>query len=119
MLPRRLHELERGEIDIAVVSTPQSLSDTFRAEPLYTERYVVVFPLGHRFERLNAIALADVSGEDYVDRLPCDLRESVMAACSQRKVELYAAFRSNARTGSSPWSSPDLASPSCRSTRYA
>ena len=94
MLPQLLHELERGEIDIAVVSTPQSLGDTFRAEPLYTERYVVVFPPGHRFERLNAIALADVSGEDYVDRLACELRESVMAACGQRKVELYAAFRS-------------------------
>ncbi len=38
--------------------------------------------------------LADVAGEDYVDRLACELRESVMAACGQRKVELYAAFRS-------------------------
>ena len=93
-LPLLLHELEHGEIDIAVVSTPQGLSDTFRSEPLYTERYVVVFPPGHRFERLDGIALADVSGEDYVDRLACELRESVMAACGQRKVELYAAFRS-------------------------
>lgn len=93
-LPLLLHELELGEIDIAVVSTPEGLGDTFRSEPLYTERYVVVFPPGHRFERLNGIALADVSGEDYVDRLACELRESVMAACSQRKVELYAAFRS-------------------------
>lgn len=93
-LPLLLHELELGEIDIAVVSTPECLGDTFRSEPLYTERYVVVFPPGHRFERLNGIALADVSGEDYVDRLACELRESVMAACSQRKVELYAAFRS-------------------------
>ena len=93
-LPVLLHELELGEIDIAVVSTPEGLGDTFRSEPLYTERYVVVFPPGHRFERLNGIALSDVSGEDYVDRLACELRESVMAACSQRKVELYAAFRS-------------------------
>lgn len=93
-LPLLLHELELGEIDIAVVSTPEGLGDTFRSEPLYTERYVVVFPPGHRFERLNGIALSDVSGEDYVDRLACELRESVMAACSQRKVELYAAFRS-------------------------
>lgn len=94
MLPLLLHELERGEIDIALVSTPLGLGDTFRFEPLYNERYVVVFPPGHRFERLNTIALADVSGEDYVDRLACELRESVMAACGQRMVELYAAFRS-------------------------
>ena len=33
-------------------------------------------------------------GEDYVDPLACELRESVMAPCGQRKVELHAAFRS-------------------------
>src|SRR5438105_4858950 len=84
-LPVPLHALEHGEIDIAVLSTPQGLPDAFRSEPLYTERYVVVFPPGHRFERLNGISLADVSGEDYVDRLACEFRESVMAACGQRK----------------------------------
>ena len=89
-----LHDLERGELDLAVVSTPQGLGDTFRSEPLYRERYVVVFPPGHRFNRLNAITLTDVSGEDYVDRLACELREIVMEACGQRKVELYATFRS-------------------------
>lgn len=94
MLPPLLHALERGEIDIALVSTPLGLGDTFRSEPLYKERYVVVFPPGHRFECLNTISLADVSGEEYVDRLACELRESVMAACGQRNVELYAAFRS-------------------------
>ena len=94
LLPALLHDLEGGELDLAVLSTPQGLGDTFRSEPLYRERYVVVFPPGHRFERLNSITLADVSGEDYVDRLACELRESVMAACGQRKVELYATFRS-------------------------
>ena len=93
-LPVLLHDLENGELDLVLASTPHGLGDTFRSEPLYRERYVVVFPPGHRFERLNAIALADVSGEDYVDRLACELRESVMAACGQRKVELYATFRS-------------------------
>lgn len=93
-LPVLLHELENGELDLVLASSPEGLGDPFRAEPLYRERYVVVFPPGHRFERLNAITLADVAGEDYVDRLACELRESVMAACGQRKVDLYAAFRS-------------------------
>ena len=93
-LPVLLRELEAGNLDIAVVSTPNSLTDAFRSELLYKERYVVVFPPGHRFAQLKSISLSDVSGEDYVDRLACELREAVMLVCSQRKVELYAAFRS-------------------------
>jgi len=89
-----LHELENGELDVAVVSAPDGLDDTFRSEHLYRERYVVVFPPGHRFERMSAITLTDVSGEAYVDRLACEMREAVLAVCSQREVELYATFRS-------------------------
>ncbi|UUZ73412.1 LysR family transcriptional regulator substrate-binding protein [Polaromonas sp. P1(28)-8] len=96
-LPGLLHDLERGDLDLAVVSSPRDLGDTFRTEPLYRERYVVVFPPGHRLERLEGIALNDLAGEDYVDRLACELREAVMAACGQRKVELYAAFLQRAR----------------------
>ena len=93
-LPGLLHDLERGDLDLVVASSPKDLGDTFRSEPLYRERYVVVFPPGHRLEGLESIALSDLAGEDYVDRLACELREAVMAACGQRKVELYAAFRS-------------------------
>ena len=93
-LPALLHKMESGELDLAVVSAPHALGDAFRSEPLYTEPYVVVFAPGHRLERLEGIRLADVNGEAYVDRLGCELRETVMAICGQRKVELYAAFRS-------------------------
>ena len=93
-LPMLLRELEGGELDIAVISTPDTLTDAVRSELLYKERYVVVFPSGHRFAQLESISLADVTGEDYVDRLACELREAVMSVCGQRKVELYAAFRS-------------------------
>lgn len=89
-----LRALEAGDLDIAVISPADGLTDAFRSEPLYTERYVVVFPRGHRFERLESITLADVSGEEYVDRLACELRERVMSVCSERKITLYAAFRS-------------------------
>lgn len=93
-LPVLLHKMEGGELDLAVVSTPQPLGDAFRSEQLYVEPYVVVFAPGHRLERLDAVRLADLDGEAYVDRLACELRETVMAVCGQRKVELYAAFRS-------------------------
>lgn len=89
-----LGELERGELDFAIVNAPGGLSDTFRAEPLYREGYVVVFPPGHRFESLKAVKLADVSRQPYVDRLSCELREMVMKVCADREIELYATFRS-------------------------
>jgi DNA-binding transcriptional LysR family regulator len=89
-----LKQLDKDELDFALLSAPQGLPDQYRAEPAYRERYMVVFPSGHRFERFSTIALADVSGENYVDRLSCEMREAVMALCTERKVELYANYRS-------------------------
>jgi DNA-binding transcriptional LysR family regulator len=89
-----LGELERSELDLAIVNAPGGLGDTFRSERLYREGYVVAFAAGHRFESLEAVKLADVSGEPYVDRLSCELREMVMKVCTDRQIELYASFRS-------------------------
>jgi DNA-binding transcriptional LysR family regulator len=89
-----LGELERGELDLAIVNAPGGLSDTFRAEPLYRERYVVVFAPGHRFESLQTVKLGEVSGQPYVDRLSCEMREMVIKLCADREIELYATFRS-------------------------
>jgi DNA-binding transcriptional LysR family regulator len=90
-----LKELEANELDIAIVAPPGSVGDIFRTEPLYTERYVVAFGPGHPFEALDGITLEDCSGKDYIDRLACELREAVAAICKQRRVDLYAAFRSD------------------------
>lgn len=86
--------LDTGDLDLAVLNPMDGLGDGFNAYPLYTERYVVIFPPEHRLASLNAIKLADLSGEDYVDRLSCEMREMVMGVCQERTVELYARFRS-------------------------
>jgi DNA-binding transcriptional LysR family regulator len=89
-----LPKLEAGELDFAVTSSVQPLPDAFRSRPLYREPYVVTFAAGHRLARLDKIRLADLDGESYVDRLACELRESVMALSQQSNVNLYATFRS-------------------------
>ena len=61
---------------------------------LYTERYVVVLPPKHPLCERNALALADLSGQAYVDRLSCEMREMVMGVCANMGVKLYARFRS-------------------------
>jgi DNA-binding transcriptional LysR family regulator len=89
-----LARLELGELDFIVVSGTQPLPDAFRSEKLYVEPYVVVLPAGHPLGRLAQVRLADVNGEAYVDRLSCEMRETVMALSHQSGVKLYATFRS-------------------------
>lgn len=86
--------LSAGDLDIAIMTRTPELDEDLRTTPLYTERYVVVFPPEHRLGNLNAVSLGHLSGENYVDRLSCEMREMVMAVCAEREVELYARFRS-------------------------
>ena len=86
--------LRDGEIDIAIMTRHDPVTEAFRTQMLYAERYVVVFPPEHRLERLNAVTLRELSGEPYVDRLACEMREMVMAVCAEADVALYARFRS-------------------------
>jgi DNA-binding transcriptional LysR family regulator len=92
--PELTERLEDGELDVAVLTLTDAVKETYNATQLYAERYVVVFPPEHRLGRMNAVGLADLSGEDYVDRLACEMREMVMGVCGERGVELYARFRS-------------------------
>lgn len=87
-------QLEQAELDVALTNGIAGFGDSFRAQPLYTERYVVIFPPGHRFEKLDAVRLADLDGEDYVDRLACEMRDMVMGVLGDRSIRLYAKFRS-------------------------
>lgn len=83
-----------GELDILITTCTEDFVKRFRTQNLYKERYVVVFPPDHRLGALNAVSLSDLTGEDYVDRLSCEMRDMVMMACQTEGVELYARFRS-------------------------
>jgi len=87
-------KLQDGELDLAVLNPREIAADAFETHELYRERYVVVIPPGHRLAALDAITLRDLSRERYVDRLACEMRELVMAACDEMDIELYARFRS-------------------------
>ena len=87
--------LEDGELDVAVLNPIDGVGDRFHTHELFAERYVVIFPPEHRLARFNAIPLEALSGEPYVDRLACELREMVMAMCMERDISFYARFRSD------------------------
>jgi DNA-binding transcriptional LysR family regulator len=86
--------LDADELDIAILNPLEGLGENYRAEPLYTERYVVLLPPVHPLRSRDALALRDLSGEPYVDRLSCEMREMVMGVCEDMGVKLYARFRS-------------------------
>jgi DNA-binding transcriptional LysR family regulator len=87
-------KLDNAELDLAVMNTLGNLRENFSARELYKERYIVIFPPDHRLAIFNAIKLSDLSGEPYVDRLSCEMREMVMGVCRDKNVNLYARFRS-------------------------
>lgn len=66
----------RGDFDLALLALPR-YPDRLDARPLFQERYVVAFPPGHRFESMNTIQLADLNGEDYLNRGNCEFADTM------------------------------------------
>ncbi|MDF2231736.1 LysR substrate-binding domain-containing protein [Albimonas sp. CAU 1670] len=93
-VPELAERLADAQLDVAVATRTEALTESFRAMELYAERYVVALPPDHRLREVNAVPLSELAGEPYVDRLSCEMREMVMGACRKGGVELYARFRS-------------------------
>jgi DNA-binding transcriptional LysR family regulator len=93
-LPELKTKLENGDLDLAVLNPVEGFGEGFTVHHLYKERYVVILPPEHRLSALDSVKLSDLSGEPYVDRLSCEMREMVMSVCRDRNVTLYARFRS-------------------------
>jgi DNA-binding transcriptional LysR family regulator len=72
--PELLESLDSGAIDIALMASADGYPPRFRAEPLYSERFLIAFPPGHRFEKMAAIPIAAINGENYLRRLNCEYR---------------------------------------------
>jgi len=85
--------LDADELDVAILNPMQGLGESYRSEPLYTERIVVVLPPEHPLSERNALSLRDLDGLPYVDRPSCEMRETVTAMCENMGVKLYAHFR--------------------------
>lgn len=93
-LPELLNRLDQGGLDLTIVNPCEGVPESFRVHPLYSEKYVVVLPPDHPLAERNIIRLKDLSGQPYVDRLSCEMREMFTAVCNDHEVELYARFRS-------------------------
>ena len=89
-----VESLMRGEVELAVLSTPDPKPERLDIVPLYREKFVLAFPPGHRFEKKNAVKLEDMDGENYLLRMDCELKELIREMREARGVKLNIRFQS-------------------------
>lgn len=65
-------QLAGGQIDVALYGLPGEIDDRFQARTLYSERFVIAFASGHKFERLNAVPVRELAGQRFVRRAQCE-----------------------------------------------
>jgi DNA-binding transcriptional LysR family regulator len=94
-VPSRLSEaLLAGELDVAVMARAGGFAEPLRAEPLYRERFVVACAVGHPFARRNAITMADMDGQIYLQRMNCEFRDVLRETCEARGAHIVRSYRS-------------------------
>ncbi|MCA9710873.1 MAG: LysR family transcriptional regulator [Myxococcales bacterium] len=86
--------LEEASLELAITNADVEQRDWMVVRPLYAERYCVALPPGHALAERRRIALRELAGERYIDRLACELREQVASICAAQGIELYASYRS-------------------------
>jgi len=86
--------LEEGELDAAILNPAGRRLQGWQLEPLYQERYVVLLPSDHPLQARDRLVLEDLSGQFYVDRLACEMRDWMMGQLGERNIQLYARYRS-------------------------
>jgi LysR family hydrogen peroxide-inducible transcriptional activator len=72
-VPAMLTErLQQGEIDVAIMASPDGFPETLESALLYREQFMIAFPAGHHFSSLSEIPMAAIDGENYLDRVNCE-----------------------------------------------
>jgi LysR family transcriptional regulator, hydrogen peroxide-inducible genes activator len=76
--PALAERLAAGTVDVALSALARAPAE-LHCWPLYRERFVVAFPPGHRFERLAAVPLRELTGERYLQRVNCEFEDHFAA----------------------------------------
>ena len=87
--------MHSGYLDLVISAPLKTPGKSFHATLLYQEHYVVVFNAAHPFAKVKTTNLKMLQSEPYLDRLNCELRETLKSICHEREINLYAAYRSN------------------------
>ena len=75
-VPDRLcNLLAKGEMDMALMASPDGFPPPLHASKLYSERFVIACSAGHRFAMKNEIRMADLDGEFFLSRINCEFND--------------------------------------------
>ena len=86
--------LLQGELDLAVMAQPEAFNERLEVLPLYSERFCIAFPIGHRLEQQNHIQISDVAGETYLRRINCEYRDYLADQLREQGLAVRVGFQS-------------------------
>ena len=86
--------LIKGDLDVAIYSTPGSPSDSLHYLPIYDERFVIAVSPGHPLARLNAVTFKNLHGHRYLSRANCEYVDYIRKIAADQGVEVERPYRS-------------------------
>ncbi|MBX9700390.1 MAG: LysR family transcriptional regulator substrate-binding protein [Acetobacteraceae bacterium] len=76
------------------MAQPGGFDAKLRAESLYLERFVVACALGHRFARRDAVAMREMDGEYYLQRINCEYLDTLREHREASGARMLQSYRS-------------------------
>ncbi len=80
--------LDRGELDLCIMCSPDPMPRRFSAQMLFRETYVVAFGDDHRYNGRDGIELSELHRERYCDRVMCEFSTHIERLLLERGVNL-------------------------------
>lgn len=94
-VPERLMEqLTSGELDIAIMARADGFPEPLRAQALYAERFVIACDPAHPFAQRNAVPMAEMNGQTYLQRINCEYRDHLRDLLLRQGVDVVRSYRS-------------------------
>jgi len=87
-------QLISGGLEVALFGLPDPLDERLHALPLFTERYMAVFPMEHELAKKNMISVRDLQGLPYVCRVNCEMGDVADRAFEAQGIDNPIVFRS-------------------------
>ena len=87
--------LDRGEIDLGIMCSPNEIPKRFVAMPLFREDYVLAFGDDHRFHGRDSITMQELDREHYCERIFCEFSNHIERLLVARGVRLQVVQQSS------------------------
>lgn len=88
-----LEETLDGAFDLVVASQSGATPDRMRSWLLFREQCQIIVPKDHRFAKLKSLSLAQLDGEQIIERIDCCLHDGFVEACRLANVKLEVRHR--------------------------